>query len=168
MYITFLHTERTHHKCTTGQYPHYHSKSKRIHNAFHTRSRFGFTDDTTRCSKSTHYTRLTPILLIVHWTIMRFWMYCGFQRHHCHHHTQKFPSDARASIQQHKTMAHRHGIPTTTVSDPPFQWAGGAIGADTAAQLVAFAHASMFSPSLSTLAQALQKGLRTWHAGTDD
>jgi hypothetical protein len=48
--------------------------------------------------------------------------------------------------------------PATTVSDPPFQWAGGAIGANTAAQLVAFAHASMFSPSLSTLAQALQKG----------
>jgi hypothetical protein len=44
---------------------------------------------------------------------------------------------------------------------PPVDTANGAVGSATPAKVVAFAHATLFSPALSTLESALQKGFLT-------
>jgi len=50
---------------------------------------------------------------------------------------------------------------SSPISHSPTQQANATIGAATPAQLVAFAHATLFSPPLSTLEQALKKGYLT-------
>jgi hypothetical protein len=49
-------------------------------------------------------------------------------------------------------------VPTPTPPPIPNEHAMSAVGSATPAELVAFAHASLFSPSLSTLAIAIKKG----------
>jgi hypothetical protein len=49
----------------------------------------------------------------------------------------------------------------TAPAAPPIAYAGAAIGDPTSAELVAFAHATLFSPTLSTLEKALQNGYLT-------
>ena len=49
-------------------------------------------------------------------------------------------------------------LPTPTLTTSPPHSALATIGSATPAELVAFAHAALFSPALSTLAQALAKG----------
>ena len=71
-------------------------------------------------------------------------------------------SDGHCILQGHRSTTTRLWHVTTTSIDPPLptptHYAAAAIGSPNAPALVAFAHAALFSPVLSTLESALLHG----------